>query len=169
MGKLILDIGSGRIVEGHKHIIGKNIIHADIDRRALHLEVLCSIYNLPFKNKSIPIVLVSHLFEHIEEPYRALKELKRIMNYSVIIKVPNASFYKVRPSGIINHIFSWNEWTLKTFLNRVFENVEIKQTTRWSIFGNRDFSKLKIIKRVIERGVFGQSELTAICRAHAHK
>ena len=164
MSRLVLDIGSGRIVEGHMHIQGKNIIHADIDRRALHLEVICSIYNLPFQNNSIPIVLVSHLFEHLEEPFRALKELKRIMNYSVIIKVPNASFWKVRPSGIVNHIFSWNEWTLKTFLNRVFENVEIKQTTRWSIFGNKAFSKGKKIKRLIERGLFGQSELTAVCR-----
>jgi ubiquinone/menaquinone biosynthesis C-methylase UbiE len=165
LGRLTLDIGSGRIIEGHRLTEGNNIIHADIDRRAINLEILCSIYDLPFKDQSIPIVLASHLFEHLEEPIRALKELKRITNLYVIIKVPNGSFYKVRPSGIVNHIFSWNEWTLKTFLNRVFEDVEVKPTTRWNIFGNKYFSTLKKIKRIIERGFFGKSELTAICRA----
>lgn len=130
MGQCILDIGSGTSVKWHISIHGRNIIHADIDKKAFHLEVVCSIYNLTFKDNSIPIVHVSHLLEHLENPFEALKELKRVMKNSVIIKVPNASFWKIRPSGIEEHIFSWNEWTLKTFLNHAFPNVEIKYTTR---------------------------------------
>jgi len=163
--QLILDVGSGTPGKWHRFIQGENIIHVDIDKTAFHLEVVCSIYYLPFKDNSIPIVHVSHLLEHLENPFRALKELKRILKGFVIIKVPNASFWKVRSSGIGYHIFSWNEWTLKTFLNRVFEFVEIKYTTRWSIFGNSKFSKLEKIKRLFERAFFGQSELTAVCRA----
>ena len=165
MDQLILDIGSGGSNEWHMFTQGKNIIHVDIDRTAFHLEVACSIYNLPFKDNSIPIVHASHLFEHLENPLEALKELKRIVKNFVIIRVPNASFWKIRPSGIEQHIFSWNEWTLKRFLSKVFVNVEVKCTTRWSIFGNPKFSIIDKMKRMIERGFFGQSELTAWCRA----
>lgn len=165
MAQLILDIGSGTPYKWHIPIQGKNIIHVDIDKTAFHLEVVCSIYDLPLKDNSIPIVHVSHVLEHLENPFRALQELKRILKNVAIIKVPNASFWKVRPSGMENHIFSWNEWTLKTFLNRVFENVQIKYTSRWSIFDNSKFSIFEKIKRMVERGFFGQSELTAVCRA----
>jgi ubiquinone/menaquinone biosynthesis C-methylase UbiE len=161
---LVLDVGSGVKNKWQTFIQGKNVIHVDLNKKAYHLEAVCSVYHLPFRDNSINVVHASHLFEHLENPLGALKELKRTSKGSVIIRVPNASFWKIRLSGI-GHIFSWNEWTLRNFLNQVFESVEIKRTTRWSIFGNPKFSKLEKMKRVLERGFFGQSELTAVCRA----
>lgn len=161
---MILDIGSGTGDEWHKLSTGKDILHADIKRKAPHLELTCDVCNLPFPDNSIPIVHAGHLFEHLEDPMRALKEIKRVVQKFAIITVPNASFFKVRPSGLKEHIFSWNEWTLKTFLERVFENVEITKTVKWEIFGNWRFPKLQKLKRLFERWLFGRDELTAICR-----
>lgn len=161
---MILDVGCGHETKWHRHIEGENIIHVDIDKKAVNLHIQCDIYNLPFPDDSISVVYASHILEHLEHPLAALKEMKRIAQNLVIVKVPNASFWKFRPSGKKDHLFSWNEWTLRCFLNYIFDSVQITKTVKWEIFGNWRFPKLQKLKRMIERGLFGRSELTAICK-----
>lgn len=46
--------------------------------------VLCSCYNLPFKDKAFDFVTSYYLIEHVEEPWSLLKEIKRVSNHGYV-------------------------------------------------------------------------------------
>jgi ubiquinone/menaquinone biosynthesis C-methylase UbiE len=46
------------------------------------------IYNLPFKDKKFKTVLCSHTIEHVDDPEKFLKELKRVGKEVVIVVPP---------------------------------------------------------------------------------
>jgi len=63
-------------------------INADIIKRKVPNFVLIkNIYKLPFKDKEFKNVLCSHTMEHIENPYKFYKELKRISK-GVVLLIP---------------------------------------------------------------------------------
>jgi len=154
---ILLDVGSGTPSKFHQFLIGEKIIHADIDKKAFHLEVVCDIHNLPFKTNSFNVVHASHILEHVNNPLKAIKELKRVSNGIVIIKVPNASFYKWKGLSS-DHIFSWNEFTLHNLLSRLFPKVRINGTTR-----QIKMSKLNQFFKLIISLFYGRDQLTAVC------
>lgn len=154
----VLDVGSGTPSIYHHYLEGDQIIHIDINKTAFHLEVLCDAYYLPFRDNCFEIVHASHILEHLENPIAAIKEMHRVARKVVIIKVPNATYYKLRSSSP-HHIFSWNEWTLYNLLSRFFKKVEIYKNTRCP----QRIPKLKKLLRFIERFFMGQNELIAIC------
>jgi len=153
----VLDVGSGTPSKFHHSLEGDNIIHVDIDKSAFHVEVVSDIHNLSFKDDSFDVVHVSHILEHIYAPLQALKELKRISKRIVIVKVPNASFYKWKNYSS-EHVFSWNQFTLDNLLSKVFAKVKIIGTPRQI---RRD--KLSQFLILIIRLFYGQEELTAVC------
>src|SRR5579864_9147830 len=48
-----------------------------------------NIYNLPYDNQSFDTAIALEIFEHLENPQRALKEISRVIKKNVIISVPN--------------------------------------------------------------------------------
>lgn len=54
-----------------------------------------SVYNLPFDDNSMDIVLCSEVLEHLEEPEKGLRELLRVAKHSVILSVPNEPFFRI--------------------------------------------------------------------------
>jgi ubiquinone/menaquinone biosynthesis C-methylase UbiE len=54
-----------------------------------------SIYNLPFENNSMDIVLCSEVLEHLEKPEKGLRELLRAARHSVVLSVPNEPFFRM--------------------------------------------------------------------------
>ena len=117
-----LDIGCGT-----RPLHGNNIIHADI-QRLNHVEIICDIQNLPFKSKSLSVIYASHVLEHVQNPVRALNELKRVTSGFIVIKVPNAQHYKQEDLG---HLYSWNPSTLRNLLTLVFSKVKVTKNWRF--------------------------------------
>lgn len=150
----ILEVGSGK-----RFLNKKNVIHFDLDKKLNHIEVNGSTYNLPFNDSSFNLVYCSHILEHLEQPTKAIKELKRVSKNIVVIKVPNASYFKFKTSDINNgHISSWNRYTLKCLLSNHFKKVEISLTKR--------YFKESFISRFIHYIVcmiLSKNEITAIC------
>ena len=63
-------------------------VNADIVKRNVPRFVLVKdIYSLPFRNKQFKNAICSHTMEHVEDPVKFFKELKRVSN-SVTILVP---------------------------------------------------------------------------------
>lgn len=151
-----LDVGSGRPSRFHQFLTGDDVIHVDMDRLAFHLEVVCDIYHLPFKADSIN-VHASHILEHLDDPLKAIAELKRVSSGTVIIKVPNASFYGWKPLSR-KHIFSWNEFTLNNLLSRFFPKVSVSGSRR-----QIRRTKLEQFLMLVIHLFYGQDELTAVC------
>lgn len=156
-----LDIGAGSPkIKNNEFVFlnGENVIHLDKQRPAFHLEIVGTVYNLPFRNSIFDVVYLRHVLEHLDNPLLALKEIKRVAKNKVIIQVPNASFFRFKSSSDA-HIFSWNQYTLKNLLDRLFSIVKIATTKRY-------YQKRSYIKKIIF-GIaclfLGNNELTAIC------
>ncbi len=161
----ILDVGSGKLTRDHVYLKKENVIHVDINPTAFHIEVLCDICNLSFRDNYFKIVHASRILEHINNPLDAAKELERVSNKTVIIKVPNSSHFKYY-SESSGHIYSWNYWTLKYFLQKLFPYVKIMLSQRFiSIFNYSKPKKLVYyLKWYFWHHLSPYNELTAICK-----
>lgn len=155
---MILDIGSGAKNKYHKLLNGVNVIHADLDRNAYHLEVLCDAHELPFKENCFSIVHASHILEHLENPVKAILEMRRVTRNRVVIKVPNESYFKWKSSGS-GHIFGWNKYTLYNLLSKYFSSVVIHDSLRVT-----SASRLRKALMLILTLFHGKNELVAECR-----
>ncbi len=80
------------------------------------------IYNLPYKDGSFDLVLCIEVLEHLEDPKRAINELKRVSSKYILFTVPNEPFWmilnytewgKQKEIGHINH---WTFWKFKKLI-----------------------------------------------------
>lgn len=79
-----------------------------------------SLYKLPFSDNSFDTVLCSEVLEHLDEPNKAVAELKRVARNYVVITVPREPYFQW-----LNNVGQWlglspdpehvNFWTPKTF------------------------------------------------------
>ncbi len=100
------------------------------------------IYNIQLKS-SYDLVMCNSVLEHLKEPSKAIKELKRISKDFVIISVPNEPLFSIvnlmrlkyiRTLGNYpGHIQRWNRYSLRRLLKRHFNKVNIKTSTFWLI------------------------------------
>lgn len=169
----VLDVGSGTPSESHVFLSGENILHVDVDRRGYHLDVLCDIHHLPFRGAlrtvaygeveppPFGIVHASHILEHIENPWQAVKELNRVSSGTAIIKVPNGRHYRLYDDP--NHIYSWNSVTLKNLLKRFFSCVTVQTNFRLKSANRGVKRKIYTLKTLVLSALFEPNELTAIC------
>lgn len=161
---MILDVGSGTPNPYHEFLDRPDVIHIDLDRTAYHLDVQCDANHLPFRAKSFDTVYAGHLLEHLTHPFQAVQEFRRVSRRLVIVRVPNASFYKLRPSSPGEHLYSWNEWTLEAFLQKQFQDIRILKARRRLVpkeLGKS--SRSWHFYLLLEATFFRHDELTAIC------
>ena len=158
---MILDVGCGTEKRGFP-LKQNNVVHADVDRGAYHLEVLCDVHCLPFKAGSFGLVFASHIVEHLINPLEGIRNLKRVAQNIVIIKVPNASFHLWEES--LNHLFSWNEHTLRNLLKKEFVHVKIEASWRRLHKSKGSLKdKIETLKWIVISLLMNKDELTAIC------
>lgn len=85
-----------------------------------------NIYKLSYKSKSFDTVIAFEIFEHLEDPSRALKEISRISKKNIILSVPNCELPPVfSASGLSfyhhidkTHINRFTESDIKELLNK---------------------------------------------------
>ncbi len=89
-----------------------------------------SIYKLPFSDNSFDTVLCSEVLEHLDEPDRAVEELKRVARRHVLITVPlEPYFQKLNDLGKLlrinpdpGHVNFWTKGSFRHFIDGHFEN-----------------------------------------------
>lgn len=154
---LILDVGCGCLGK-HNPLKMNNVIHADKEKESFHLEMVCDVNFLPFKDNSFDIVHMSHLLEHVDSPIHVLRELKRISKNIVIIKVPNAIYHRVDADSP-DHIYSWTQKTLTHLLSTVFREVHVYRS-----YQAMSRNKFETFKRLLLSLILETSELYAVCK-----
>lgn len=171
---MILDVGSGTPSASHVSQFGENVLHVDIDRRISRLGVVCDIHHLPFRGAlrtvaygeveppPFGIVHASHVLEHVENPYQAVKELGRVSSHTVIVKVPNGMHYRLHDHA--NHIYSWNSVTLRNLLKRFYSCVTIQTGFRLKTTTRGVKRKIYTLKTLLLSAMFEPNELIAICK-----
>lgn len=87
-----------------------------------------TIYHIPYQSRAFDLVLCLEVLEHLDNPEKAIAELKRITNRYCLIGVPHEPFFRlanflrgkniVRLGNDIEHIHHWN----RTSLTRLLQN-----------------------------------------------
>jgi ubiquinone/menaquinone biosynthesis C-methylase UbiE len=150
----LLDVGSG---EGH--VLGKVLEKQKFQTTALDpnenaLIVLKKklpevetkngyIEKLPFTEDSFDVIMCCEVLEHLEDPERALSELKRVGRKHFILSVPNepwfswANFIRGRHVKKLGchpeHIQKWSRKEFSEFVSRKLKIIEINQSFPWTI------------------------------------
>lgn len=101
------------------------------------------IYNLKFEDNSFDLVTCTEVMEHLEEPEKALKELKRVTKKNLIISVPNEPIWRIlnmargqflsdlgNTPGHLNH---WSSGKFKSFVSSEFKVKEKYTPLPWTI------------------------------------
>lgn len=151
----ILDAGCGEgftldILKNRK--IGKKLTGFDFLEEAigigkkLHPELNLltgDIYNISFKDNSFDLVICTEVLEHLENPEKALKELRRVTKEYVLISVPNEPFFMAanflrgknisRWGNDIEHIQHWSRAGIKNLAGKYFEVKVVKNPFPWTL------------------------------------
>jgi hypothetical protein len=153
----VLDIGCGDICLNEP-----NVLHADVDKKASHLDVQCDGCHLPFTDNTFKVVYASHVLEHVENPFSLLAEIGRVSFDVAIVKVPNASHYRLF-SEAPDHLYGWTSFNLENLLRRHFPSVQVYGSYRITPKGNILMRKLNTIKTYGLSLFVEKNELTAVC------
>jgi ubiquinone/menaquinone biosynthesis C-methylase UbiE len=78
--------------------------------------------HLPFRDRSIKAVRCLHVLEHLENPLKGLREMKRVSQGYYFICVPN--FLNERDSTK-THLYTWTRDTFNNLLRQVFRNRKV--------------------------------------------
>lgn len=128
----VLDVGCG---EGFtlKILKGKGIgrVHQGIDYSKKAIEIgkkdnpelklqVGDIYNLKFKDNSFDLVVSTEVFEHLDEPEKALSEIKRVSRKYILLSVPNEPWFYLSNytqwGKDIGHINKWSSRGFEKFI-----------------------------------------------------
>lgn len=91
-----------------------------------------SIYNIPLNNDEYDIFISSHVFEHLENPDMALKEIIRVVKKDGIIltmipfedKEDNISPIRYNTINKDGHIWKFNKKSFKQYLDSFYVDIE---------------------------------------------
>lgn len=121
----VLDVGCGEgftLKRLQDKGIGKNYQGVDSSEKAIRLGKkenpnlkleIGDIYSLKFKDKSFDLIICTEVLEHLENPKKALGELKRVSKKYLLISVPNEPWFTfsnyTQWGKDIGHINKWSK------------------------------------------------------------
>lgn len=153
--KTLLDVGCG---EGYttqltkkkfpnKHIEGSELEGEAIRKaREENKDILFtqeSIYSLQRKDSSFDLMLATEVLEHLEEPDKAIEEVKRVSKEYCIFSVPSEPLWRIANilrgaywkdlGNTPGHIQHWNKRSFHSLLKKHFKEVEMRRALLWNI------------------------------------
>lgn len=134
----ILDAGCGEgftLVKLKRAKIGRKVQGIDTSADAIKLAKKHypnlpidkgSVYDLPYKDSSFDLVIATEVLEHLDDPSKALSELKRVASRYVLLSVPNEPLFTIANflrgkylKNLGNHPEHINHWSKGEFRNFV--------------------------------------------------
>jgi ubiquinone/menaquinone biosynthesis C-methylase UbiE len=109
--------------------------------------LLGDVYHMPFKAKSFESVVCFDLLEHLDHPYKALREIKRVLK-------PGGIFYSVTP--LEGSLFTLHGWLWKLFRLKLKEKQigHVQRFTLREVLGLFDQAGFKTIRYRYTRHFF---------------
>jgi len=90
------------------------------------------IYKLPFKDKSVDLVVCCEVLEHLEDPEAALSELKRVSKKYILLSVPLEPWFRLLNFARGKYLKTWgnhpehiNWWGKKSLARMMSRHVKM--------------------------------------------
>lgn len=141
-GKSILDIGCGYGVYG-KALLKKGYEYTGIEVNEEYAAEAHKFVNvlhmraekLDFPDKSFDTVIMLEVLEHLEDPYTALSEIKRVTRKNLVVSVPNINpmVNCVEYNLVMHHFMDgthvnfFTRGMLERFLKNYFPHVKVRE------------------------------------------
>ncbi len=92
--------------------------------------------NLEFLDNSFDTVLLFEILEHVDNPYKILKESKRVAKKNILITVPNCTqFFELKSTGLTyEHILERDH--VNFFTKKELENLISKEFSTFNVIEN---------------------------------
>jgi len=147
----ILDVGCGegftlqKLKDNH---IGKKLEGIEYDDTAItlgkkmHPQITIKkgdIYKLPYKDNTFELILCTEVFEHLEYPEKALKELHRVTKKYCLFSVPHEPIFMLidyirgKSPQSIGHINHWSRNGFRKFIEKHFLVQKIYNPFPWTM------------------------------------
>ena len=108
---------------------------------------LGNVYNLPFHDKEFDLVICSEVLEHLNEPSKALKEVRRVTGGFCIMSVPNEPLWCllniVRGAYLSNygntpgHVNHWNKKSFEKLIGEYFDITKACSPLPWILVSGK--------------------------------
>jgi ubiquinone/menaquinone biosynthesis C-methylase UbiE len=154
--KRVLDAGCGEgfaIQKLGKHFSKANIFGIDKSETALKIAKSIApkmktkkarIESIPFEDNYFDLVLALEVLEHIENPEKGLKEIRRVCRNHCIVSVPNEPWFSLcnvlrlknlrRLGKNEEHLHFWNKKESIELIRKFFEIKKVSTSFPWVIF-----------------------------------
>lgn len=123
--------------------ISKNALKIAKDRNQKYNFCMGSIYNLSFKRDSFDLAVATEVLEHLNEPEKALDEIRRVSKKYCILSVPNEPFFRTmnllrgknlkRYGNDIEHVQNWRSGEFVSLVGKYFEILEVRKPFPWTM------------------------------------
>ena len=100
-----------------------------------------SVYELPFEDDGVDLVISLEVLEHLERPSEALGELARVAGSDLVLSVPHEPYFRLGSllrgkylRGLGNHpehLNHWNRRSLLAFLQPRLDVVDVRVAFPW--------------------------------------
>lgn len=102
----------------------RTVLHDDVRLRT------GSIYKLPFSDNSFDAVLCSEVLEHLDDPIKAVEQIKRVTRRYALITVPREPYFRwlndlgqaLGFSPDPGHVNFWTQRSFQDFINGQFKS-----------------------------------------------
>lgn len=102
-----------------------------------------SAYELPFNQNEFDLVICCEVLEHLQNPEKALKEISRVANHTVLLSVPNEPtwrFLNIARGAYLSdlgntpdHRNNWSPLEFQELVSRYFKIVTISKPLPWQL------------------------------------
>jgi len=105
------------------------------------------LYDLPYEDNAFDLVICMEVLEHLDDPGRGLRELKRVCSNHLLLSVPHEPFFQLGnfvrgkyPETRGNHpehVQHWGKRSFRTFLEQELQGVQVVRSFPWLIARGR--------------------------------
>lgn len=123
-----------------------------LDRLAPGLDPLiqfreASIYELPFGDDEVDMVVCCEVLEHLEDPRRGLAELRRVARRSILLSTPREPIWRAMNlargkyvadlGNTPGHVQHWGRRQLVRLVSEVADVIEVRTPLPWTVLLTR--------------------------------
>lgn len=105
----ILDYGCGEHQSAYIKTLGFQVHSCDIlpFKKPNYTQIDPRNHQLPFSDNAFDVSVISEVIEHVEDPWRLLRELIRVTRKQIIVSTPNVTSLKSKEVFAHSNFFHW--------------------------------------------------------------